>query len=181
MTAKERTTAMEAAQAAVSTLSKRFGANIGSQIANQLGARTRTDVSAAQFCVGDTLFVPETNDKLFRMNFGSNGTTGVVCGGQNAEGQPIAKSLYFSALDRDVPEYNDSLVPTGNIVSAKTAEYHEVYDVINGCANEQELWDAIKGKNLKVVAMNPVKAARYADGAVSGVRNRMIPVFAFVD
>ena len=50
----------------------------------------------------------------------------------------------------------------------------------SACANDQEVFDTIKGKTLYVVDMKPVKAARYnRDGQITGTRDRNIPVFSF--
>ena len=72
------------------------------------------------------------------------------------------------------------MLPTGEIAYAKTDDVHDVYDAASGCANDLEVWKAIKGKTLKVAHINEVKAARYnRDGQIVGTRTRKVPVFQF--
>jgi hypothetical protein len=79
-----------------------------------------------------------------------------------------------------VAEYKADLTPSGKIAYAKTDKAHDVFDTISACANDQEVWDAIKGKTLVVADLVKVKAARYnRDGQITGTRDRNIPVFSF--
>lgn len=174
---------VKTAQGAVEIALKRMGANnVGESIESQLKTRTKSDPSAAQFAVGDELTIPATNAQLFRNVInGGDPTYGVVAPFKSAEGAIGAKTLYFSALDRSVAEYSDTLAPTGKIVYAKTDKFHDVYDAVSACADDQEVWKAIVGKTLKVAHINEVKAARYnRDGQIIGVRTRKVPVFQFM-
>lgn len=165
------------AEQAVNQLLKRQGNHTGAQVINDLAGRTKGDPSAAQFAIGDEIVIPSDDTKLFKSVF--NGTTeayGVVCSAKTAAGVG-AKALFFSALDRGVAEYGANLQPTGNIVYAKSTGHEDVYNKTHDCTTDLEVWNAIKGKTLKVVALNPVKAARYRDGMVVGTRDRKIAVF----
>lgn len=165
----------------IKNLNKRLGKNHGAAVMQALGERTKSDPQAAQFQVGDELYVDDNVENLFMQTFNGRQTAGVTCACKTAAGANVAKTLYFGALDRSVPEYGTNLQPTGNVIDAKTAEVHDVYDTISGCATEAEVWDAIKGKSLKVAAVNQCVGARFnAAGQVSGTRNRNIPVFTFM-
>ena len=88
--------------------------------------------------------------------------------------------MFFSALDRGIAEYKADLTPSGRIEYAKNEKYHDVFDAVSACANDQEVFDTIKGKTLYVADMISVKAARYnRDGQITGTRDRNIPVFSF--
>lgn len=169
-------------EALVDNLNKRLGKNHGSSVLAQLGERTKSDPQAAMFVKGDVLHVSEDVKDLFMQTFNNRPTTGVVAACISAAGTNCAKALYFSALDRAIPEYGEDLQPTGNIVYAKTDDVHDVYDVISGCATEKEVYDAIKGKNLEIADVNTVVGARYNNaGQITGTRTRQIPVFTFAD
>lgn len=168
-------------QSQIANLNKRLGKNHGAAVMQALNDRTKSDPQAAQYQIGDELYIDDNVDNLFMQTFNGRQTAGVTAACKSAAGGTTAKALYFGALDRSVPEYGANLVPTGNVVDAKTAEYHDVYDLISGCATEAEVWEAIKGKSLKVAAINKVVGARFnAAGQVTGTRNRNIPVFTFV-
>lgn len=177
MTKKEITPEV---QAMLATLNKRLGKNHGAGVLKALGERTKSDPSSAQFNEGDELLVGEDVANLFSQTFNGRETCGVTAVCKSAAGAMGAKALYFSALDRNIPEYGEDLQPTGEIVSARTEEVHDVYDIISGCATELEAYNAIKGKTLKVAAVNTVIGARYnSAGQVTGTRTRKIPVFTF--
>lgn len=168
-------------QAQMQTLNKRMGKSHGTAVMQALNERTKSDPQAAQYAVGDEILIDENPDNLFMQTFNGRQTAGVVCACKSASGATSAKALYFGALDRQVPEYGANLQPTGAVVAAKTDEYHDVYDLISGCATEAEVYEALKGKSIKVAAINTVIGARFnAAGQVSGTRNRNIPVFTFV-
>lgn len=168
-------------QSQIANLNKRLGKNHGAAVMQALNDRTKSDPQAAQYQIGDELYIDDNVDNLFMQTFNGRQTAGVTAACKSAAGGTTAKALYFGALDRSVPEYGANLVPTGNVIDAKTAEYHDVYDIISGCATEAEVWEAIKGKSLKVAAINQVVGARFnAAGQVTGTRNRNIPVFTFV-
>ena len=167
--------------AAVELAAKRMGAgNVGASLESDLMERTKSDPSGAQYQKGDILYVPETSKNLFKSTFRGGESYGVICPAESA-GIATSKNLFFSALDRNVPEYKADLTPSGKIVPATTEKYHDVFDTISRCANDQEVWDAIKGKTIYVAALVPVKAARYnRDGQITGTRDRKLPVFSFV-
>ena len=168
-------------QSQIANLNKRLGKNHGAAVMQALNDRTKSDPQAAQYQIGDELYIDDNVDNLFMQTFNGRQTAGVTAACKSAAGGTTAKALYFGALDRSVPEYGANLTPTGNVVDAKTAEYHDVYDLISGCATEAEVWEAIKGKSLKVAAINKVVGARFnAAGQVTGTRNRNIPVFTFM-
>lgn len=165
--------------AAVELAMRRMGANVGESLMSELSERTKSDPAGATYQKGDILYVPADGKNLFKSVFRGGESFGVVC---PAESNDIAtsKNLFFSALDRGVAEYKADLTPSGKIEYAKTKEYHDVYDAVSACANDQEVFDIIKGKTLYVAAMIPVKAARYnRDGQITGTRDRKIPVFSF--
>lgn len=165
----------------IENLNKRLGKNHGASVMQALGERTKSDPQAAQYGIGDELYVDDNVNNLFLQSFNGRETAGVTVACKTAAGVSTAKALYFGALDRNVPEYGANLAPTGNIVSAKTDEYHDVYDAVSGCATEAEVYEALKGKSLKVAAINQVVGARFnSAGQVTGTRTRSIPVFTFV-
>jgi hypothetical protein len=165
--------------AAVELAMRRMGANVGESLMSELSERTKSDPAGATYQKGDILYVPTDGKNLFKSVFRGGESFGVVCPAESAN-IATSKNLFFSALDRGVAEYKADLTPSGRIVYAKTKEYHDVYDAIGACANDQEVFDAIKGKTLYVADMIPVKAARYnRDGQITGTRDRNIPVFSF--
>ena len=172
---------VRSAQGQVDIALKRMGAgNAGAGIENLLGKRTKADPAAAQFAVGDELAIPSDASQLFKNTFNGTDTFGVIAPCKSASGAIGAKTLYFSALDRSVAEYDESLVPTGMIVYAKDNNVHDVFDAAANCATDLDVWNAIKGKTIKVAGINPVKAARYnRDGQIIGTRDRKIPYFTF--
>lgn len=160
---------------------RRMGANnSGVQLLGNLGERTKSDPSQAQFLEGDTLYVPESADNLFRSVFNGNEAYGVFCPTETAGGATAVRALYFSALDRSIAEYKQDGTPSGAIRYAKTDAVHDVFDAISACATEAEVFDAIKGKTIKVAKIEKVPAARYnRAGQVVGTRNRNMPIFTF--
>lgn len=175
------------AQSAVDIALKRMGSgNTGASLEAGMGKKTKADPGAAQFAVGDELAIPNDGSKLFKNNFNSNELYGVVTPCKSANGTIGAKTLYFSALDRSVAEYGEDMLPTGEICYAKKEAVgsepavHDVYDAASQCPNDLDVWKAIKGKTLKVVHINEVRAARYnRDGQIVGTRTRKVPVFTF--
>lgn len=169
------------AQGAVEIALKRMGTgNSGAGIAASLSKRTKSDPGAAQYAKDDELAIPNDDSKLFKNTFNGQDMYGVVAPCKSADGTIGAKTLYFSALDRSVAEYGEDLLPTGTIAYAKTEEIHDVYDAVNACPNDLDVWKAIKGKNIKIPVINEVRAARYnRDGQIVGTRTRKVPVFQF--
>jgi len=166
--------------AAVELAVRRMGANnVGESLISELSNRTKSDPAGATYQKGDILYVPTDGKTLFKSVFRGGESFGVVC---PAESNNVAtsKNLFFSALDRSVAEYKADLTPSGKIIPAKTDAAHDVFDAISACANDQEVWNAIKGKTLIVADLVKVKAARYnRDGQITGTRDRNIPVFSF--
>lgn len=167
-------------QAAVELAMRRMGSNnVGEALMPELGERTKSDPAGATYQKGDILYVPADGKNLFKSVFRGSESFGVVCPAESV-GIATSKNLFFSALDRGVAEYKSDLTPSGRIAYAKTEKYHDVYDTIGACANDQEVFDAIKGKTLYVADMVSVKAARYnRDGQITGTRDRNLPVFSF--
>ena len=167
-------------QAAVELAMRRMGSNnVGEALMPELGERTKSDPAGATYQKGDILYVPADGKNLFKSVFRGGESFGVVCPAESV-GVATSKNLFFSALDRGVAEYKSDLTPSGRIAYAKTEKYHDVYDAIGACANDQEVFDAIKGKTLYVADMVSVKAARYnRDGQITGTRDRNLPVFSF--
>ena len=166
----------------IQNLNKRLGKNHGAAVMQALNDRTKSDPQAAQYAVGDELYIDDDVNNLFMQTFNGRNTAGVTVACKTAAGTTVAKALYFGALDRSVPEYGANLQLTGAVVDARTDEYHDVYDTISGCATEAEVWEAIKGKSLRVAKINQVIGARFnAAGQVTGTRTRNIPVFTFVE
>ena len=166
-------------QAAVELAMRRMGSNVGESLAGELSERTKSDPAGATYQKGDILYVPSDNKNLFKSVFRGGESFGVVCPAESSN-VATSKNLFFSALDRGVAEYKADLTPSGRIAYAKTEKYHDVYDTIASCANDQEVFDAIKGKTLYVADMVAVKAARYnRDGQITGTRDRNLPVFSF--
>jgi hypothetical protein len=169
-------------EAQIVNLNKRLGRNHGASVMQELGNRTKSDPQAAQYAVGDELYIDDNVNNLFMQTFNGRNTAGVTAACKTAAGTTVAKALYFGALDRSVPEYGANLQPTGLVEPAKTDEYHDVYDVVSNCATEAEVWEAIKGKSLRVAKIKQVTGARFnAAGQVTGTRTRNIPVFTFVE
>lgn len=168
--------------AAVELAKRRMGAgNVGESLASELQERTKSDPAGATFQKGDILYVPADGKNLFKSVFRGGESFGVVCPAES-NGVATSKNLFFSALDRGVAEYKSDLTPSGKIIYAKSEDdkIKDVFDAISACANDQEVFDAIKGKTLYVAAMRSVKAARYnRDGQITGTRDRNIPVFSF--
>ena len=173
---------VKTAQGAVEIALKRMGTgNSGASIVASLSKRTKSDPGAAQYAKDDELAIPNDDTKLFKNTFNGQDMYGVVAPCKSAEGTIGAKTLYFSALDRSVAEYGEDMLPTGTIAYAKTDDVHDVYDAVNACPNDLDVWKAIKGKTLKVASINEVRAARYnRDGQIVGTRTRKVPVFQFV-
>lgn len=171
---------LKKSEAAVELAVKRMGAgNVGASLESDLSERTKSDPSGAQYQKGDILYVPDNGEKLFKNTFRGNDTYGVICPAESA-GVATAKNLFFSALDRSVPEYKGDLTPSGKVVPASTDKYHDVFDAVAACANDMEVWQAIKGKTLYIADTVKVKAARYnRDGQITGTRERNLPVFSF--
>jgi hypothetical protein len=170
---------IKSSAAAVELAMRRMGANVGESLMSELSERTKSDPSGAVFQKGDILYVPADGKNLFKSIFRGGESFGVVCPAES-NGIATSKNLFFSALDRGVAEYKGDLTPSGKIVYAKTTEAHDVFDAISACANDQEVFDTIKGKTLVVADIVPVKAARYnRDGQITGTRDRNIPVFSF--
>lgn len=168
--------------AQIKNLNKRLGKTHGNAVVQALGERTKSDPNAAQYAIGDELYIDDNVENLFMQTFNGRNIAGVTAACKSAAGGTSAKTLYFGALDRSVAEYGANLAPTGNVIYANTEDYHDVYDAISECATEAEVWEAIKGKSLKVAAINEVVAARFnAAGQVTGTRTRKIPVFTFVE
>lgn len=166
--------------AMLKNLNKRLGKNHGAAVMNSLGSRTKSDPNAAQFAVGDELYVSDDVNNLFLQNFNGRETAGVTVACRSAAGVESAKALYFGALDRSVPEYDANLQPTGSIVPARTEDAHDVFDAVSGCATEAEVYDLLKGKTLRVADINRAVGARYnAAGQITGTRVRNVPVFTF--
>jgi hypothetical protein len=166
--------------AAVELAAKRMGAgNVGTSLESDLSERTKSDPAGAQYQKGDILYVPADGKTLFKSVFRGSESYGVICPAESV-GLATSKNLFFSALDRGVAEYKADLTPSGKIAYAKTDDHHDVFDAISACANDQEVWNAIKGKTLVVADLVKVKAARYnRDGQITGTRDRNIPVFSF--
>ena len=166
--------------AAVELAMRRMGANnVGESLTSELQERTKSDPAGATYQKGDILYVPADGKNLFKSVFRGGESFGIVCPAESAS-IATSKNLFFSALDRGVAEYKSDLTPSGRIAYAKTEAFHDVYDAISACANDQEVFDTIKGKTLYVADMVPVKAARYnRDGQITGTRDRNIPVFSF--
>lgn len=163
----------------VSTLNKRMGKNHGNAVLETLGGRVKSDPQAAQFSIGDVLYIDDDVNNLFAQTFGNNVLTGVTCVCNNGD-RTSAKALYFSCLDRAIPEYGADLQPTGNIVYSKTDKVHDVYDAFAACTDEKEVYDLLKGKTLEVTDINEVTAARYnSAGQITGTRTRKVAVFTF--
>jgi len=174
MTKKEVTPELSAM---MQTLGRRIVGVKGNAAITKLQNRTKADPAAAQFIIGDEIYVSEDPNDVFVTSFNGREAAGVIVAVKTASGQTTAKSLYFSALDRDVPEYDEAGQTTGNIVHAKN-ETSKVYDAIKACTNDSEIYNSIKGKSLKVVAINPANGARFDRGGnVVGTRKRNVPVF----
>lgn len=169
-----------AAAAAVTKSIARLGATAtGNSAKSGMVKKTKSDPTSAQFSKGDTLFVPNNYDSVFKQTLGTADLFGVVCPAKTNDGAITSKVLYFGALDRSVAVYGDDLQPTGDIEYASTAEAHDVYDAAHDCVNDDEVFNAIKGKTLIVNSVKQVKTARYRDGQIVGTRTRNVPVFTF--
>lgn len=164
----------------VSNLNKRMGKNHGNTVLEKLSERIKSDPQAAQFSVGDVLYIDDDVNNLFAQPLGNYILTGVTCVCKNGD-HVCAKALYFSCLDRAIAEYGGNLQPTGNVVYAKTDKVHDVYDAFAACTDEKEVYNLLKGKTLEVTDINEVTAARYnAAGQITGTRLRKVAVFTFV-
>lgn len=144
------------------------------------------------FSIGDELFIDDNIENIYKSKVGA----GVVAACYTSKGN-YAHALYFDYLDYTQPEYDTSSLPkdghthiieqetTGKTICAKTPEHHEVYDIIHNCTTEQEIWDAIKGKCLKVVdIIETVQIRRMSNERLmvsSYPSIRKVPVFEFVE
>ena len=62
-------------------------------------------------------------------------------------------------------------------VVSKTERYHDVYDTINNCVTDTEVWELIRGKVLKVVDLVEFETVVYDSGFVT--KEFSLPVFSF--
>ncbi len=164
---------------------KRFP-ETGASLKSEMKEKTRSDVNAAQFAVGDELFIPSDEKYLFKSMFNNKAAYGITVACKTSSGVLCSKNLYFSALNRAVPEYNNAGIPANRVVYATEKgtldtenNTRDVYDAANGCATDLEVYETFKGKSIKVIKKLPVKAARYQAGVPVGCRDREIPVFTF--
>lgn len=150
------------------------------------------------FKLGDELYIYDDINNLFKrhVDFSRCPSAGVVVACYNPKVGNTAKALLFDYLDYTQPEFDSSddysslwTKKTGNVICAKTSEHHDVYDTIHQCRNEKEIWEAIKGKCLRVVDIVETIRGFYRqdrDDFLSLTDNgrlaiRKVPVFEFVD
>jgi hypothetical protein len=179
------------------------GVDFGQLAYKRLGKRENNfgRVPFASFKLGDELYIYDDISNLFKrdIDISKASSAGVVVACYNPKVGNTAKTLLFDYLDFTQPEFDPSgdyhLLPwtkkTGNIICAKTSEHHDVYDTIHQCRNEKEIWEAIKGKCLRVVdIVETVKGIymshrdaffRHLDDKGERIDIRKVPVFEFVD
>ena len=179
------------------------GVDFGQLAYERLGKRENNfgRVPFASFKLGDELYIYDDISNLFKrdIDIRKASSAGVVVACYNPKVGNTAKTLLFDYLDFTQPEFDPSgdyhLLPwtkkTGNIICAKTSEHHDVYDTIHQCRNEKEIWEAIKGKCLRVVdIVETVKGIymshrdaffRHLDDKGERIDIRKVPVFEFVD
>jgi hypothetical protein len=177
------------------------GIDFGQLAYEKLGNRENnfSRVPYASFKLGDELYVDDDIDNLFKRNTNRSSSAGVVVACYNPKVGNTAKTLLFDYLDFTQPEFDTSCVSTGyyslpltkktgKIVRAKTERHHDVYDAIQKCRSEREIWDTIKGKCFKVVdILETAKGLLWKDGLFlstdkrSVLNYRKVPVFEFID
>lgn len=179
------------------------GVDFGQLAYKRLGKRENQfgGVPFANFKLGDELYIYDDISNLFKrdIDISKAPSTGVVVACYNPKVGNTAKALLFDYLDFTQPEFDSSgdyrLLPwtkkTGNIICAKTLEHHDVYDTIHKCRNEEEIWEAIKGKCLRVVDIVETVKGIYMSHSDAFFRNlddkgerlaiRKVPVFEYVD
>ena len=128
----------------------------------------------------DEIYVSDEIEDLAIANSGG----GVVALRRNQNsGEEVCDIIFlpFSSLTGSLVEYGQDLKPTGIIYSGGTIiEHSELYDSINRCSTELEVYNVIKGKILKVVDIKKVIIPRYnAAKQVVGIREVKLALFSF--
>ena len=170
----------------------------------RLGKRENNfgSVPFASFKLGDELYIYDDISYLFKdksdnANYNRESSSGVLVACYNPKIGNTARTLFFDYLDFTQHEFYPSNDPrrrtkkTGNVICAKTSEHHDVYDTIHQCRNEKEIWEAIKGKCLRVVDVVETELGWFLkekgvfwplrNDRDGGSRIRKVPVFEFVD
>lgn len=164
-------------------LLKRLNCTHGADVINYLQQnKTHTDnPSVGQYPLGEEYYIESNPAYLFMREVNDRKSFGVVVTTKNTNGSETAKLLDFDMLDAQIDEYNESLLKTGRHCKAMTNEFYDVFDYVSRCRTYLDVWNLIKGKRIKVSAVNTVNVARHnAANQVIGIRTFHVPVFTFI-
>lgn len=84
----------------------------------------------------------------------------------------LDNSSYTYVLDKDGDRQKDILIVS------KTERYHDVYDTINNCVTDMEVWELLRGKVLKVVDLIDFRTIVH-DKSEFVTKEFSLPVFSF--
>lgn len=165
-------------------LLKRLNCLHGADVINYL-QQNKTQTSnpcVGQYPLGEEYFIDSNSAYLFMREVNKRKSFGVVVTAKNTSGSETAKLLDFGTLDARIDEYDQSLLKTGKHCDAMTNDFHDVFDFVSRCKTYLDVWNLIKGKRIKVSAVNTVNVARHnAANQVIGIRTFHVPVFTFVN
>lgn len=164
-------------------LLKRLNCTHGTDVINYLQQnKTHADnPCVGQYPLGEEYYIESNPAYLFMQEVKGRKRFGVVVTAKNTNGGETAKLLDFDMLDAQIDEYNESLLKTGRHCKAMTNEFYDVFDFVSKCRTYLDVWNLIKGKRIKVSAVNTVNIARHnAANQVIGIRIFHVPVFTFV-
>lgn len=140
-----------------------------------------TNPFTGQYILDEEYYIDSNPSYLFLRDIKGRKSFGVVVSAKNANGNERAKLLDFDVLDAKIDEYDQSLLRTGKHCDAMTSEFHDIFDFVSRCRTYLDVWNLIKGKRIKVSAVNTVNVARHnAANQVIGIRIYHVPVFTFV-
>lgn len=165
------------------SLLKRLHCTHGANVINYL-QQNKTHANnpcVGQHPLGEEYYIESNPAYLFMQEVKGRKRFGVVVMAKNINGSETAKLLDFDMLDAQIDEYNESLLKTGRHCKAMTNEFYDVFDYVSRCRTYLDVWNLIKGKRIKVSAVNTVNVARYnAANQVIGIRTFHVPVFTFI-
>ena len=164
-------------------LLKRLNCTHGAEVIDYLQhKKTHVDnPCVGQYPLEEEYYIESNPAYLFMQEVKGRKCFGVVVTAKNTNGSDTAKLLDFDMLDAQIDEYDESLLKTGRHCKAMTNEFYDVFDFVSECRTYLDVWNLIKGKRIKVSAVNTVNVARHnAANQVIGIRMYHVPVFTFV-